>query len=255
MERVRDPYPPTPPPGQDDLPYSDGEPMETGRHRQQMNLLIETLRDSLPGRDDVFIGGDMFVYYSELQAKQNDFRGPDFFVVLDAITGRERKSWVVWEENGRLPDVVIELSSPTTVHVDRGEKKAIYERVWRLPEYFLYDPWEPGIEGYRYDTRIRAFVPIEPEPDGSYECRVLGLRLVVRDGVFQAVECPWLRWLDPKTGLILPTGRERANVERSRADAERERADAERARADAERARADALAARIAELEAALKPR
>ena len=33
-----------PPPRGEDLPYSDGEPMESDRHVQQMVLLINTLR-------------------------------------------------------------------------------------------------------------------------------------------------------------------------------------------------------------------
>ena len=60
-----------------------------------------------------FVGANMFLYFSQTQAKKNDFRGPDVFVVMDT-TRRERKSWVVWEEDGRVPDVVIEL------HVDGG---------------------------------------------------------------------------------------------------------------------------------------
>src|SRR5690606_8086143 len=43
MDLERDPFAPTPPPGQDQLPFDDGEPMETGRHRVQMNVLIDTL--------------------------------------------------------------------------------------------------------------------------------------------------------------------------------------------------------------------
>ncbi len=81
----------------------------------------------------------MFVYFSELQAKKNDFRGPDVFVVLDTVR-RERKSWVVWGENGRTPDVVIELLSPSTEAVDRGEKMRVYSKLLRVTHYYLFDP-------------------------------------------------------------------------------------------------------------------
>ena len=40
----------------------------------------------------------MFLYFSKTQAKNNDFRGPDVFVVMNT-SRRERKSWVVWEED------------------------------------------------------------------------------------------------------------------------------------------------------------
>jgi Uma2 family endonuclease len=83
-----------PPPRGEDLPHGDGEPMETQRHVEQMLLLIRTLKDAWRDRSDVFVGGNMFIYFSELQAKRNDFRGPDVFVVMDTVR-RERKSWVV----------------------------------------------------------------------------------------------------------------------------------------------------------------
>jgi hypothetical protein len=42
-------------------------------------------------RPDSFVGGNMFVYYSQNQAMNRDFRGTDFFVVLDVDSNRERQ--------------------------------------------------------------------------------------------------------------------------------------------------------------------
>src|SRR4051812_38235556 len=120
-----------PPPGEDELPCSDGEPMESERHAKQQSLLTSSLDRAWKDRDDVYVGGNMFVYFSEIQIKKNDFRGPDVFVVLDT-TRRVRKSWVMWGENGRVPDVVIELTSPSTQAIDRGEKKRVYEKLLRV---------------------------------------------------------------------------------------------------------------------------
>ncbi len=83
MDVDRDPFAPTPPPGQDALPYDDGEPMETSRHGDQMHLLIDTLRGAWAERQDFYVAGNMFVYFSELQTKGAYFRGPDVFVVLE----------------------------------------------------------------------------------------------------------------------------------------------------------------------------
>ena len=66
----------------------------------------------------------MFVYYSLAQVRNRDFKGPDFFAVLGVPKG-ERKSWVVWEE-GKAPDVVIELLSESTAQQDKTNKKQIY---------------------------------------------------------------------------------------------------------------------------------
>jgi Uma2 family endonuclease len=234
MQRA-DPLPFELPPTQDELPYDDGEPMETPKHRAQMNLLIETLRGAFP-QPEVFIGGNMALYYSVLQARNQDFKAPDFFVVLDAIPDRERKSWVMWEENGKGPDVVIELLSDSTGREDRGRKREIYQglKVW---QYYLFDPETCVLEGFAQAGSF-GFAPIPVEADGALPCERLGLRLRVREGTFQGRTTRWLRWESPD-GVVLPTGEERAREEK--------------ARAEQEKARADAAEARLAELTARLR--
>lgn len=236
---------PRPPPRGEDLPFEDGEPMESVLHRDQMNLLIDTLGENRDGLVDFFVGGNMFVYFSETQAKRNDFRGPDVFVVLGHPQSTP-KSWVAWEQDGKLPDIVIELLSPKTEHVDRGIKMQIYRDVWKVRRYYLFDPYTLVFEGYALvDGR---YAPIEPNTEGRLECAPLGLELGVQDTDKLEIRRPALRWYRPD-GAILPTDGERLAKERARGDEERARADQERARADEEKARADALARRLAELE------
>lgn len=217
------------PPGEDELPSSDGEPMETNRHRQQMTLLIQSLKRAWAHRHDYFVGGNMFVYFSELQVKHNDFRGPDVFVALDT-TDRDRKSWVAWGENGKLPDVVIELLSDRTRHIDRGEKMRIYSRLWRTAQYFLYDPHSHEFEGYHIDPDSGGYVPLAPDERGHLPCRILGLALGLHEGPFEGVTTRWLRWYS-EAGELLPTADEDADAEKTRADAEKTRADGAHERA------------------------
>jgi len=125
-------------PTQDDLPYQDGEPLESNKHRQQMTLLIAPLETRWKDRDDVFVGGNMFIYYSQRMRRDEDFRGPDVFVVTDTTAG-QRKSWVVWQEE-RVPDVVIELTSASTRDVDETTKREIYARRLRGPHSAIFDP-------------------------------------------------------------------------------------------------------------------
>jgi Uma2 family endonuclease len=82
----------------------------------------------------IFAGGNMFVYYSLEQARKRDYKGPDFFVVLGVDGVRPRHSWIVWQEQGRYPDVIVELLSPTTISQDLGPKKDLYERVFKTSE-------------------------------------------------------------------------------------------------------------------------
>ncbi|KYF83975.1 hypothetical protein BE17_35115 [Sorangium cellulosum] len=236
---------PIPPPGEDELPYDDGEPMESERHRAQMDLLIEVLQLFWSDRDDVYVSGNMAIYFSELQAKKNDFRGPDVFVVLDT-TRRERKSWVVWQEDGRTPDVVIELLSDSTAAVDRGDKMRIYAKLLHVPEYYLFDPFSGTLEAYALDRASRSYVPVLPEANGDVPSASLGLRLGVRQGIYRGLQVDWLRWLDAQ-GRVLPTGEEQA-----RAAEEQARAAEEQARTASDEAKR--LAARLAAYEKQFGP-
>jgi Uma2 family endonuclease len=113
------------PPTQNELPSDDGIPMETQRHGLQMQLLARPLSQWLKTQgQEAFVGGNMFIYFSPNQVRNEDYRGSDVFVVLD-VPRKERKSWVLWEEE-KAPDVVIELLSESTAQKDKEEKKLIY---------------------------------------------------------------------------------------------------------------------------------
>src|SRR5262245_22905109 len=135
------------PPSSNELVLDPGEPMESDQHLRQMMVLIESLEYAWRDRTDFYVGGNTAIYFSETQAKRNDFRAPDVFVVTDT-TRRQRLVWVVWEEGGKTPDVIIELLSESTAHIDRGEKMRVYGRVLKVSEYFLFDPLSGVLEGY-----------------------------------------------------------------------------------------------------------
>ncbi len=42
------------------------------------------------------------------------YRGPDAFLVRNVDAGHKRDVWVSWEEDGRFPDLILELLSPST---------------------------------------------------------------------------------------------------------------------------------------------
>jgi len=233
------------PPTEDDLPYDDGMPMETNRHRQQMSLLLETIENAWSGRDDFFVGGNMFVYFSPQQVKDYDFKGPDFFAVV-GVPRRDRKSWVTWQE-GKAPDVIIELLSSSTAQYDKTEKKQIYQNRLRAPEYFWYDPFTGEWAGFR--LRGNVYQPLKPDREGRLISQSLDLALVRWDGVYSDVSARWLRW-QTLEGELLPTGRELADQAWLLAEEERLRAEAETQRAEAERRRADELATLLARYQA-----
>ncbi len=201
------------PPTEDELPSDDGIPMETQRHVLQLDLLMDPLLLLWADRQDVFVGGNMFMYFSLEQVRRQNFRGPDFFVVL-GVPRRERKSWVVWQE-GKGPDVVIELLSESTAARDKGEKKQIYQDQLRVPEYFWFDPFSGEWAGFA--LREGVYEPIEPDVRGRLISQQLKLALVCWQGTYKGVSARWLRWTTLE-GVLLPTPQEVAEQEAERAE-------------------------------------
>jgi Uma2 family endonuclease len=223
------PHPIRFPPSSNELVIGPGEPMETERHLRQMLLLIDSLEFAWRDRTDFFVGGNLFLYFSETQSKRNDFRSPDVMIVLDT-TKRERRAWVVWEEDGKTPSVIIELLSDTTEHVDRGEKMRVYARL-KVAEYFLFDPFTGVFEGYELDVLRGVYVRKQPDPRGHMRCEQMSLSLGKVVSSYHGIEAPWLRWISPNgVPVALPAEQADAETERANAEAERANAEAERVR-------------------------
>jgi hypothetical protein len=161
----------------------------------------------------------MFVYFSLEQVRNQDFRGPDFFAVLD-VPKRERKSWVVWQE-GKGPDVVIELLLESTAAVDKGEKKQVYQDCLQVPEYFWFDPFSAEWAGFA--LRHGVYEPIAEDAQGRLCSKKLELALVRWDGSYHEVEARWLRWAT-LAGELLPTPQEALAHEQRQAEAAQQRA-------------------------------
>lgn len=244
-DNIEPEWTPAPPPT--DLIFDDGEPLESNRHRIAMNVLIEAIHRAYQGRNDYFCGGNMFVYYSSEQVQNRDFRGPDFFVTLNVEGDKERQGWVVWQEGGRYPDVIVELMSPSTARQDLGKKKDLYQDVFRTRDYFVYDPFqENSLQGWHLDQNF-IYQAIAPDTRGWLWCESLGLWLGTWQGTILKETATWLRFYDRDGNLVL-LGEELAEQEKQRAEQERQRAEQERQRADKAELALQELQNRLAEM-------
>lgn len=225
------------PPDWAELPESDGLPMDSTRHAAQMQLLVEPLRWHWSGRATGVVFGNLGIWFRRPGTPTAVNLGPDVFVVRDAVKG-EREKWVV-ELEGRGPDVVIELLSPRTARRDRTTKKALYQDILKVPEYYMYHPYRLTREAFR--LRDGVYVPVPLDAEGRHYSEQLGLYLVPWQGVWEELGGTWFRWALPD-GTLLPTAPERAEAERQRAEA------AERTLQE-ERETRRRLEQRIAELE------
>jgi Uma2 family endonuclease len=167
-------------------PDSDGKPMaESDVHIDLVIDLRSRLKARYAGDPNVYVAGNLLVYYVEGEPRVS--LAPDGFVVF-GVPNRRRRSYKTWVE-GRFPDVVFEFTSASTQEQDLGDKFDIYQDVWRVKEYFLFDPLDeyldPPLLGYRMSRgELR---PIRPGK-GVVSSKVLGVtlgrdgtRLVLRD--------------------------------------------------------------------------
>ena len=184
-----------------ELIESDGEPLETLWHLAAISLLMDSIHFHLRDRTNYFVGGNMFFYFSQTQARNRDYRGPDFFYV-DEVDGRRRRDyWAVWDEDGRYPDVIVELLSPSTAVVDRTVKKELYERTFRTPEYFCYDPATETFEGWRLGRHGR-YEAIVADERGWLRCERFELWMGMWTGWHKGVQGVFPRFYDPQGRLV-----------------------------------------------------
>jgi len=180
-------------------PESDGKPMgETGVHVDVMLAVLAMLRRHYSGNDRVAVLANMFLYYEEGDPRK--VVCPDVFVTLNVPPNTKRRTFKLWEE-GKGPDLIIEITSKKTRKEDLHKKFDLYREILRVREYFLFDPLEeylePSLQGFRLiDGR---YGPIAWAGAGLFS-EVLGLRLE-RDEMD-------LRFFNPATGRRIPTGEE-----------------------------------------------
>jgi Uma2 family endonuclease len=168
---------------------------ETDLHRQDMVDLIQTLQDHFAADPNVYVSGNLLLFYEEGNRRKHV--APDVFLVRGVPKLPPRNYYLLWEE-GKAPDLVIEITSKTTRREDQTKKRTLYRDVLRIREYFQFDPTEdylkPSLQGHRVvDGEL---VPIEPVA-GRIPSAILGLHLERRGTE--------LRLYDPATGRCLLT--------------------------------------------------
>ena len=235
--------------------WSDEPPLESDLHRDQIELLLACLKWWWRERTDFYTTGNLTIYFSPEHITTRDFRGPDFFVVL-GTENKPRKSWVLWAEQGKYPNVIIELLSNSTANVDKGFKKQLYQDTFRTPEYFWFHPDTLEFQGF---CLVRGtYQPIEPNEQEWLWSQQLDLFV----GVYESK----LRFFSPQ-GQLIPTPEERAEQEKQdkelaqeqaqlaqeQAKLAQEQAQLAQEQAEAERQQRELAQQRVAELERRLK--
>ena len=222
-----------------EYPSGDGKPMaENDAQLTAILYGVGALRVYYQGRRDVYVSGDLLMYYEEGDPTVSV--APDVFVVF-GVEDRVRRHYLVWEE-GKGPDFVLEVASKSTWREDLGPKRKVYARLG-VKEYWLYDPTgeylTPVLQGIRLAGSAYVRQLAVPSSDGALmlHSETLGLELHAKNGE--------MRFRDPATGQTLLSYSE-ADAARRKAESRAEREAAARREAES-RAEWEAVARREAE--------
>lgn len=191
-------------------PEMDGKPMaDSDFQRKPLTYLIEALDYAFREQPNVYVSGDLLIYYEQGNPKASV--APDVFVIFD-VPKQERRIYQTWVE-GKTPDVIIEIASPSTFKKDQIEKAKLYQQLG-VQEYFQYDPTgdylPQALQGHQLDNQGHYQKMItESLPDGTLvvKSRLLELELRLENGHF-------LRLFAPKSQEYLSTYAEEVDARR-----------------------------------------
>ena len=207
-----------------DPPEREPDDMTSAEHLSETGL-HHHLKQFLGNPETTIVSGEKYITVQ----RGDDRRFPDLMVAfgVDPAAYREDNGYII-SEQGKPPDLVLEIASEGTGHIDIGEKREFYEGLG-IPEYWRFDA-----TGEFHRTRLAGDRLVE----GRYEPVAVE---EVEDGVLQGhsavLNLNW-RWEQGRLACHDPaTGRHIATFEDERARADRE----QEARLDAE--------ARVRELE------
>ena len=167
-------------------------------------------------------------------------RYPDLLVAfgVDPAAYRDTNAYVI-DEQGKPPDFVLEIASPSTRRVDQGAKREEYAGLG-IPEYWRFDEAagrnRVRLAGDRLQGEEYRPIAVEEPEEGVLQGYSGVLDLYLRWEQGQLV------WIDPATSRPIAT-----------LASERARADSERAARLAAEARAERSEARVRELEERLR--
>ena len=258
-------------------PCSDGRPMAD--NAWQSRAILKAAGDLEVAHPDALALADILVYPEEGNPRNRI--APDVLVAFGVGT-HSRSSYLVWEE-GKPPDWVLEVASPSTAAKDLDFKRRAYAAMG-VPEYWLFDPkgdvfpaGQPRLQGLALSGG--GYVRLAPRrADGVTMIRsgVLGLDLraegefirmrdpttkedILHQAEFKALaERETARRKDAETHAEREAARRKSAETRAEREAAQRKGAEARAEREAERAQREAAErlvaqARVAELEAALQ--
>ncbi len=233
-------------PTADELPCSDGAPVDSELQELIPGLLKTILMDIWSDRKNWLFSIDMAFYYDPAQPRAGI--APDGMLslgVADAQSENLRSSFVLWQEKV-IPLFAVEIVSKSPGG-EKAKKFEIYQSVGIL-YYLVYSPLLKRKAKFQLYKLIEGKYVLQSSGQQPYWMPEIGLAIGAEQQVYGNTEREWLYWYD-ENEVRYPTPMERSEMADRRADIEAQRADAETQKVKLEAQRADAEAQK-AKLEA-----
>ena len=229
-------------PTAEELPDSDGKPVDSELQELIPGLLKAILLDLWNDRPNWLFGIDMgFYYHPDKPAISPD--GLLSLGVEDIEDEYLRSSYVLWDEQV-IPLFALEIVSKTPGK-EKTKKFEIYQSIGIL-YYLVYAPLRKRKTKFQLYKLIDGEYVLQSDGQQPYWMPEIGLAIGAERQVYYRSQREWLFWYD-QTQLRYPMPTERANAESKRAEAASQRAEAASQRAEAASQRANlAIAAQTA---------
>lgn len=200
-------------------PETDGMPVgEPEWHIVALMYLLEVLRLHFAQVPEVYVAGDMFLYYE--QGNPQAAVAPDVMVIR-GVDKSPRAFYKVWQEK-QVPCCIVEITSQSSRLDDLGTKRALYALLG-VPEYFVFDPCGDVLDPPLVRFRLSERGEYEREDGQTLDSAALGLRFSVEEGRIRAYD--------------LATGERLRDLEEERMAREAAEAEVRRLRGELERLR------------------
>ena len=152
--------------------------------------------------DTTLVAGERYVTLDRPET-MTGLRYPDLIVAfgVNPAAYYQSNAYVV-SQQGKPPDFVLEIASPSTAVEDVNNKPADYATLG-IPEYWRFNEAptrsNPALAGDRLVEGEYQPIPIDTLPDGRFRGHSTVLNLILEWGEGQ------LNWIDPDTEEHIPT--------------------------------------------------
>jgi Putative restriction endonuclease len=230
-------------PTAEELPDSDGKPVDSELQELIPGLLKAILIDLWDDRPNWLFSIDMGFYYHP----DKPAIAPDGFLALGVEEIEDeclRSSYVLWDEKV-IPLFALEIVSKTPGK-EQTKKFEIYQSIGIL-YYLVYAPLRKRKARFQLYKLIDGDYVLQSDGQQPYWMPEIGLAIGSEQWLYHRSQREWLFWYN-QNNLRYPTPTERAKAasEQAKAASEQAKAASEQAKAESQRAQAESQRANLA---------